>query len=114
MMNLEGYEVKHKAFGDGVISRADEKYVTVRFANAEKTFVYPDAFNGFMTLTDATASEAVAADVAASLAAKNAEAENRAREREMQMSHGIVIPGSRIPAEPRTDFPAEDDSGDDM
>ncbi len=114
MMNLEGYEVKHRAFGDGVISRADEKYVTVRFANAEKTFVYPDAFNGFMTLTDAAASEAVAADVAASLAAKNAEAENRAREREMQMNHGIVIPGSRIPAEPRTDFSAEDDSSEEL
>ena len=69
-MNLVGYQVTHKAFGEGVVTRWDSKYVTVRFANMEKTFVYPTAFNGFMTLTEEAAMEEIRADIAAAQAAK--------------------------------------------
>ena len=39
-MHLENLAVKHKAFGNGVILAQSEKYITVRFATAEKIFVY--------------------------------------------------------------------------
>ena len=48
-----GVTVKHKTFGEGEIVKMDKakKYVYVKFAVGEKTFVFPDAFhNGFLTL----------------------------------------------------------------
>ncbi len=98
-MNLTGYEVQHKAFGQGVVLRADEKYVTVKFASMEKTFVYPGVFNGFMQVSDPEAAKEVEADLARSLAAKEQKDASRAEERERQMRTGIVIPGNRAALE---------------
>ena len=111
-MNLVGYQVTHKAFGEGVVTRWDSKYVTVRFANMEKTFVYPTAFNGFMTLTEEAAMEEIRADIAAAQAAKTAQDQSRAQERERQMRSGIVIPGSKAPVEHRSGFRSDETTED--
>lgn len=49
----KGSIVKHKVFGEGEVKSFDKnkKRVFVKFANGEKTFVFPDAFiNGFLKL----------------------------------------------------------------
>ena len=46
-MILENLEVLHKAFGSGVITATNGKYITVKFESASKTFVYPDIFEKF-------------------------------------------------------------------
>lgn len=51
-MKLEGIEVKHKAFGIGVISEHVENYITITFSQGEKKFIYPDAFKAFIKATD--------------------------------------------------------------
>ena len=98
-MDITGYEVTHKTFGNGTVTRYDGKYVTVRFSACEKTFVYPAAFSRFMTLSDAEAAEAVAKDLEAFLSKKQQTEEARAKERERQMRSGIVIPGNRAALE---------------
>ena len=54
-----GCKVKHKAFGDGVVSWMDaaKKYIRVKFIiggkSVEKQFVFPDAFiSGFLKVND--------------------------------------------------------------
>lgn len=98
-MDLTGYAVTHKAFGNGVVTGFDGKYVSVRFEATEKTFVYPAAFNGFMTVADAEAAAAVAEDLAGFLAVKQQQEAAKAKERERQMRSGIVIPGNRAAVE---------------
>lgn len=98
-MDLTGLGVTHKAFGEGVVAAFDGKYVTVRFSDAEKKFVYPAIFNGFMTVADTEAAASVAADLEKALAAKREAEDAKARERERQMRSGIVIPGNRAAVE---------------
>lgn len=44
-------EVSHDAFRKGVITSIDESYVMVRFADKERRFQWPGAFeNGFLSL----------------------------------------------------------------
>ncbi len=94
-MSLEGYLVTHKAFGEGRVLRADDRYITVRFADVEKTFVYPDAFKGFMTISDEEANAAILADLQRSDEKNARSRENRQRQIEMQKQRGVVIPGGR-------------------
>lgn len=51
-MQLKGQAVKHSAFGKGIITEADEKRLTVCFAQGEKRFLWPDAFSCYLTLKD--------------------------------------------------------------
>jgi hypothetical protein len=47
----EGDVVKHKSFGDGIVTKLDKagKHIRVKFAAGEKTFIFPDAFmQGFL------------------------------------------------------------------
>ena len=39
-----GDTIEHKSFGKGEVMSIDEKYIFVRFADVEKKFLYPDAF----------------------------------------------------------------------
>jgi len=50
--NLVGESVIHKAFGIGVVEKADEKYLEVIFQQGEKksVFAYPSCFNTFLRL----------------------------------------------------------------
>ena len=52
-MIFDNLEVKHKSFGDGLVISNNGKYMTVKFATTQKTFVYPDAFENFLTLAAA-------------------------------------------------------------
>jgi putative Mn2+ efflux pump MntP len=62
-MNFDNLAVKHKAFGDGVVVSSEGKYLKVRFSVGEKTFVYPDIFEKFLTLADGTVSDEILADL---------------------------------------------------
>ena len=113
-MNLLGYSVAHKAFGEGIITKWDERYVTVRFATQEKTFVYPNAFNGFMTLLDPSLMAEIQEDINTALARQNAASAHKEQERERQMRSGIVIPGSRAAAERHEGISTEMDTSEDL
>lgn len=51
-MNLIGQPVKHGVFGTGIVKDLSESIVTICFDGGEKNFIYPDAFNQFLTLAD--------------------------------------------------------------
>ena len=92
-MSFENLLVKHKAFGDGVVVKKNEKYITVKFANAEKTFVYPDVFSGYLTLADGTVSDEINADIERVKKAKQDIIDRKNEENLRAMTRGIVIPG---------------------
>lgn len=49
---LLGQPVKHVLFGKGIIADISDRFVTIRFEQGEKKFLYPDAFYRFLTLKD--------------------------------------------------------------
>ncbi len=111
-MSLEGYTVTHKAFGVGQVLRSDEHYITVRFSEKEKTFVYPDVFNGFMTISDDTANNVIHEDLKRSGEEAALAEENRRREVERQKACGVVIPGFRPPVDHEPTFAASQEDGE--
>ena len=92
-MVLDNLQVKHKAFGAGTVVATDGKYMTVRFENAEKKFVYPDSFEKYLTLADGTVSEEILADLTAANNVKQQIIDKKNAENAHAMAHGIVIPG---------------------
>ena len=92
-MVLENLHVLHKSFGDGVVVSQRGQYFTVKFAGAEKTFVYPDIFEKFLTLADGTVSEEILNDLRDAKAAKQKILDNKYEENLRAMTKGIVIPG---------------------
>ena len=95
-MVLDNLEVRHKAFGDGVIISASGQYFTVKFSSCEKVFVYPDIFEKFLTLGDGTVSEDILRDIEASKAAKQVILDKKNEENLRAMTRGIVIPGKEF------------------
>ena len=51
-MNLVNEEITHKVFGEGNIVEHEESIITVDFNENIKKFVYPDAFDEFITLNN--------------------------------------------------------------
>ena len=51
-MKLLGQAVKHKKFGNGVITEHSENKITVCFGKTEKMFIFPDAFSQYLELKD--------------------------------------------------------------
>ena len=92
-MIFDNLEVKHKSFGEGLVISNNGKYMTVRFGTAQKTFVYPDAFENFLTLSDGTVSEEIKNDIALAKEAKQAILNKKNEENLKAMTRGIVIPG---------------------
>ena len=92
-MLLENLEVLHKAFGKGTIVAVNGKYITVKFENATKIFVYPDIFEKFLTLADGSVSEEIKADLNAVKEEKQRELDKKNEENLRAMTRGIVIPG---------------------
>ena len=86
-------EVLHKAFGKGTVVSMNGKYFTVQFCTAQKTFVYPDAFEKFLTLADGSTSEVIDTDLQAAKEQKQKELDKKNEENRRAMTHGIVIPG---------------------
>ena len=107
-MHLENLAVKHKAFGNGVILAQSEKYITVRFATAEKIFVYPDSFEKFLTMEDGSVPSAILEDLEASRAAKDKVLKAKRDENVRSMMKGIVIPGKEIVIENKDDESREE------
>lgn len=92
-MILDNLQVRHKAFGEGVVVSTSGKYFTVKFETAEKVFVYPDIFEKFLTLADGTISDEISADIKISKDAKQEIANKKHEENLRAMTRGIVIPG---------------------
>jgi len=51
-VNLINEEITHKVFGEGNIVNHEESIITIDFNEDIKKFVYPDAFEKFITLND--------------------------------------------------------------
>lgn len=92
-MVLDNLAVCHKKFGPGVVVSAKGNYMTIKFQSEEKVFVYPDAFEKFLTLEDGSLSDEIVADMEMAKNKKNAIAAAKHRENLRAMTHGIVIPG---------------------
>ena len=92
-MVFDNLEVKHKSFGEGLVISNSGKYMTVRFGTAQKTFVYPDAFENFLTLADGTVSEEILEDIKRAKEAKQQILNKKNEENLRAMTMGIVIPG---------------------
>ena len=60
-MKLVGQTVSHPEFGDGTVTALEKNIVTVSFADAEKKFLYPDAFDKFLTMKNDTLKDKVQA-----------------------------------------------------
>jgi hypothetical protein len=95
-MVFDNLEVRHKAFGDGVVVSYNGQYITVRFASMEKIFVYPDVFEKHLTLRDGTVSEEIVADLAEKQKQKQRISDEKMEENYRAMTRGIVIPGKDI------------------
>ena len=98
-MVFENLQVKHKAFGLGTVVAYDGKYIKVKFDSAEKNFVYPDAFEKFLTLADGSVSDEILADLDVANAKKAKILAAKHEENVRSMIHGIVIPGKEGNAE---------------
>lgn len=76
-MELVGENVCHARFGRGRIVHVEPRRITVCFQEpyGEKRFIYPDAFECFLTVED----EAVCAQLAQAIAQKNEELAQKER-----------------------------------
>ena len=92
-MILENLDVLHKAFGKGTVVSVNGKYFTVKFESVQKTFVYPDIFEKFLTLADGSVSPEISVDLESSRALKQKELDKKNEENLRAMTRGIVIPG---------------------
>ena len=95
-MVLENLEVLHSSFGKGIILSKNGKYITVKFDTCQKTFVYPDAFEKFLTLADGTVSDEIRREIESSNDIKQQILNKKNEENIRSMTHGIVIPGKEI------------------
>ncbi len=90
-------EVKHKKFGLGTVVSCDGKYLTIEFdGGVRKSFVYPDAFESYLTLSDGSVNEEIIADLGIAKAHKQAILAKKEAENRHSMTHGIVIPGKEM------------------
>ena len=95
-MVLDNIEVRHKAFGNGVVVAASGQYITVKFESTQKIFVYPDIFEKFLTLADGSVNDEILADISSSKARKQMVLDKKNEENLRAMTRGIVIPGKEI------------------
>ncbi|NLJ78325.1 MAG: malate synthase [Tissierellia bacterium] len=51
-MNLVDKEVIHKTFGKGNVADYNDSYINIEFESGAKRFVFPDAFEKYITLID--------------------------------------------------------------
>lgn len=102
-MVLDNLQVKHKVFGIGTVVSTNGKYMTIRFDGADKSFVYPDSFEKYLTLADGTISDEILADLALVSAEKQRILNKKIEENLHSMKHGIVIPGKE------TSFDSDDE-----
>ena len=92
-MIFDNLAVRHKSFGVGNVISYDGKYMTVKFDSAQKVFVYPDAFEKFLTLEDGSVSDEISEDLKATKLVKQQIIDKKNAENIHSMLKGIVIPG---------------------
>ena len=92
-MVFDNVKVVHKTFGEGTVTEHIGNYITVKFASAEKKFVYPDAFERFLSLPGGGINSEIEADLAKSREAKQNIINMKNEENLRAMTKGIVIPG---------------------
>ena len=97
-MVLENIKVKHNSFGVGTVVSHVGNYITVKFDSAEKKFVYPAAFERFLTLEDGTVSAEILDDINNSKKEKQLIIDKKNEENLRAMTRGIVIPGKEAVA----------------
>ncbi len=95
-MIFENLHVKHKSFGDGTVISTNGSYITVKFDIGNKTFVYPDIFERFLTLDDGTVSDEILTDLNKSKSDKQKILDQKKAENVRAMTRGIVIPGKEM------------------
>ena len=98
-MVFQNTKVIHKTFGEGIITNHEGNYINVSFGGAVKRFVYPDAFDKFLTVDDASMLAAIQIDIAASKRAKQIIIDRKNEENYRAMTRGIVIPGKEATTE---------------
>lgn len=84
-MNLRNKRVTHKTFGEGIIVDQDESFITIDFDDDQKLFVYPDAFEEFITLKDHDVAKSLEKIISKRKAEKEALEEKREKERREQL-----------------------------
>lgn len=84
-MNLINEEVTHKVFGEGNIVDHDESIITIDFNEGIKKFVYPDAFEKFITLNDESIANSLKKIFLKKQLEKEALEKKREEEREQQL-----------------------------
>lgn len=62
-MNLLGHKVMHNQFGEGEVIQHSGDYITVLFGMGEKSFKYPGAFIGFLSIDDALIKAEIMKDI---------------------------------------------------
>lgn len=62
-MDLINIEVRHKVFGKGIIIANENSYITVRFQNDKKKFIYPNAFDGYLTIESRDIAESIKQEI---------------------------------------------------
>ena len=95
-MVFDNVKVMHKTFGEGTVTEHIGNYITVKFSSAEKKFVYPDAFERFLSLADGGITSEIEADLAKSKRAKQNIIDMKNEENLRAMTKGIVIPGKEV------------------
>ena len=82
-----------KTFGNGIVISKQSKYITVKFSDTQKIFVYPDVFENFLTLSDGTVSDEIMNDIVVANSQKAEIIRKKQEENLRAMTKGIVIPG---------------------
>lgn len=81
MSELVNQEVRHAVFGVGIISFQDERTLSAVFPNhGEKKFVYPDAFEKFLSMSDKKYGDIVSGALAQTRMIREAELARRQEE----------------------------------
>ena len=104
-MVFENVKVVHKSFGEGTVTEHVGNYITVKFASVEKKFVYPDAFERFLSLENGGITAEIEQDLMRSKQAKQNIIDMKNEENLRAMTRGIVIPGKEATHE------SEDEEG---
>lgn len=62
-MNLLNLKVKHKVFGNGVVTGISDNLLTIQFASKVSNFVYPDAFETFIVAEDTSVQSEILSEI---------------------------------------------------
>lgn len=86
-INLINQKVRHKVFGDGVILSLDKSYLVVEFPIGQKKFIYPDAFDGFLSVEDSGAASEIRHEI---------EAEKQRKEQARKQASDSLLPAPAV------------------